>query len=371
MIGRKIILSLLMLSLFASLSLQQMVEAKSPVNPSLVLADTDQVPPSDEITKKYGFTLPQELILGRTVAYSLLEKYDNKINTDPELNRYVNLVGQSIAKAASNRPQVEYKFGIIDTDEINAFAAPGGYVFVTTGLLKVVYDENELAAVLAHEIGHVERGHGLQDIRTHNADQYAEITADNLEKNATIVSDVATSLPYAGWYASYYSPANMAKRGIGSAIGRVGGGYGGYVARSAAYTATDAAVDAASDGMKKLAKKFATKFIERMYDKPLTPEVEFEADAFSAEALGKVGYDPKGISSFLETVEYIKTKNSSAGEAQTGSTNLFTYRHPPISERKEKVELIVEKGEIIVKNPTAGTDEFFEERCSKKLESLK
>ena len=367
----KIILSFLVLSLILFNGISQKAQAVNPMNASLVFADTDQGPPTDEITTKYDTDLVQEVIIGRTVAYALLNKYDNKVNTDPDLNRYVNLVGQSIAKAASNRPQVTYKFGIIETDDINAFACPGGYVFITSGLLKTLYDENELAAVLAHEIGHIEHGDGLRDIKNHKSDKYAKLKVDEIGKDVAIAHDVARSMPYYGWYASYYSPKNMAKRGLGRAIGHIGGGYGGYVARSIAYDAADIAVDASVDGLKKAAKKIGTAMIKSWYEDPLDPQIEFDADAFSAEALAKAGYDPKGINGFLKTVQHVKSSQSAQGaQAATqgaSGSSMFTYRHPPIEERITHVDILVDEGNITAKNPKAGEDAFFEERYAQKL----
>ena len=77
---------------------------------------------------------------------------------DQELTRYVNLVGKALA---ANSPGQSYNwtFGIIQTEDINAFAAPGGYIFVTKGLLRQLTNEDQLAAVLAHEIAHVRFKH--------------------------------------------------------------------------------------------------------------------------------------------------------------------------------------------------------------------
>ena len=72
--------------------------------------------------------------------------------TDDELNAYVNEVGQRLA-AVSDRPDLDFKFTIIDSPEINAFALPGGYVYINRGLLAYLNSEAELAAVLGHEIG--------------------------------------------------------------------------------------------------------------------------------------------------------------------------------------------------------------------------
>lgn len=80
---------------------------------------------------------------------------------DPELLAYVNEVGQRLA-AVSERPELDYQFFIIDSPEINAFALPGGYVYVNRGLLTFMNSEAQLAAVLGHEIGHITARHAVQ-----------------------------------------------------------------------------------------------------------------------------------------------------------------------------------------------------------------
>jgi len=87
--------------------------------------------------------------------------------TDESANHYLNLVGQSLAQA-SDRPETfgGYHFLLIDSPEINAFAAPGGFILVSRGLLRCCTSEDALAAVLAHEIGHVQGKHGLRAIQT-------------------------------------------------------------------------------------------------------------------------------------------------------------------------------------------------------------
>jgi len=79
---------------------------------------------------------------------------------------YVNHVGETLA-LNSSRPYTYggYHFAVLDTDEINAFACPGGIIFVTLGMLDLVENEDQLAAVLAHEIGHVSQKHGLDVIK--------------------------------------------------------------------------------------------------------------------------------------------------------------------------------------------------------------
>lgn len=106
----------------------------------------------------------KEVIFGREVAAVVLA--DHKLIADDELNRYINLVGQSIARH-SNRPELEYFFAVVESSEINAYAVPGGYIFITTTALDLIQDEAELAAVLAHEIAHVADRHIVKalDIR--------------------------------------------------------------------------------------------------------------------------------------------------------------------------------------------------------------
>jgi len=79
---------------------------------------------------------------------------------NPGMQKYVNDLGQWLA-LQTDRSGLAWRFGILDTNDINAFAAPGGFVFITAGLLGRLQSEAELAAVIAHEIGHVIRKHHL------------------------------------------------------------------------------------------------------------------------------------------------------------------------------------------------------------------
>lgn len=80
---------------------------------------------------------------------------------DPKLQAYVSKVGQSLAQN-TERPDVSYKFTVVDSPMVNAFALPGGYVYVTRGLLALANNEAELAAVLGHEIGHITARHAAE-----------------------------------------------------------------------------------------------------------------------------------------------------------------------------------------------------------------
>ncbi len=105
----------------------------------------------------------EEYYIGRGVAARILSQY--RLYNNPETIWYVNHIGRTLA-VNSPRPYTYagYHFAVLDTDEINAFACPGGIIFITRGMLKLVHNEDELAAVLAHEIGHVVQKHGLKAI---------------------------------------------------------------------------------------------------------------------------------------------------------------------------------------------------------------
>jgi predicted Zn-dependent protease len=110
---------------------------------------------------KQGFTYAQEHYLGRAIAANILSEY--KLYEDPAANRYVTLLGQAIAMH-SDMPQTYggYRFLILDSDEVNALAAPGGIIFITRGMLRACENEDQLAAVLAHEVAHVQGRHGVE-----------------------------------------------------------------------------------------------------------------------------------------------------------------------------------------------------------------
>ena len=129
-----------------------------------------------------SITPEQEYYIGRTVAATVLVGYKPK--TTQELNAYVNQVGQSLA-LFSTKPETfgGYHFLVLDSKDINAFAAPGGLVLVTSGLLDCCQTEDELAAVLAHEIGHVEKQHGLRAIKTGRLSSAMTILAVEAGKN--------------------------------------------------------------------------------------------------------------------------------------------------------------------------------------------
>jgi predicted Zn-dependent protease len=104
----------------------------------------------------------EEIAIGHTVSASLLGAAP--LTHDQQQQDYVNSVGMWLA-LNSERPDLPWHFGIIETETVNAFATPGGNIFVTRGLVERCNSETELAGVLAHEISHVVRKHQLHDIQ--------------------------------------------------------------------------------------------------------------------------------------------------------------------------------------------------------------
>lgn len=105
----------------------------------------------------------EEIVLGEAVAVEAFSRFGGEY-PNQAWNRYINLVGKTIAEV-SDRPTLNYHFAILNSQEQNAFAAPGGYIFITVGLLKALKNEAELGGVLAHEIAHVTKRHMLDTIR--------------------------------------------------------------------------------------------------------------------------------------------------------------------------------------------------------------
>ena len=105
----------------------------------------------------------KEREIGFGIAATVAGRY--RLVDDPALNEYVSLVGAAVAEQSIRGGEVEFHFGVLDTDDVNAFAAPGGYILITRGALALMESEAELAGVLAHEVAHVDEKHVLNDIR--------------------------------------------------------------------------------------------------------------------------------------------------------------------------------------------------------------
>ncbi|GAB4341648.1 MAG: M48 family metalloprotease [Desulfobulbaceae bacterium] len=190
------------------------------------------------------FTPEQEYYIGRTVGAMVLQKY--KPYGNKQLLRYINILGQTLARA-SDLPETfnGYHMLVLDSNDINAFATPGGHIFVTRGILRCCANEGELAAILAHEVGHVQLKHGLQAIKK---SRYAEF--------GTLLAMETTRM----------SSAELAKL-----VGRF--------------------EDTISD--------ITTTMINNGYSRAF----EEDADKSAVTIMRRVGYDPRSLVTMLETMK--------------------------------------------------------------------
>jgi len=119
----------------------------------------------------------KEVEIGRGMSASLLGAAP--LVDNDKTQRYVNRVGQWLA-SQTEREELTWHFGVLDVETVNAFAAPGGYIFVTKGLMRLCATESELAGVLAHEIGHVLKRHHLEALRKQAASDLATDLASDV-----------------------------------------------------------------------------------------------------------------------------------------------------------------------------------------------
>ena len=178
---------------------------------------TEQAPATTEVkaapeAKAFNWKNPskqEEIALGREITGSLLGAAP--LVKDEALQKYVNKVGRTVANQ-SERADLPWKFGVIESSDLNAFAAPGGYVLITKGLYQQLTNEAQLAGVLGHEIAHIVQKHQLKVLQKQQllnigasliTDQFgknnqiaqkaigsgAEISARSLDKNAEYEAD--------------------------------------------------------------------------------------------------------------------------------------------------------------------------------------
>ena len=201
---------------------------------------------------------------------------------DEELLSYVREVGNKAA-AVSHRPDLEYTFNIIDSPEINAFALPGGYVYVNRGLLTFMNSEAELAAVLAHEIGHITARHAVQ-----------QQARGRIAQTAAAVGGIVTAVATGSGY-------------VGSQI-------------------NDIASIWAQTGLSGFGR-----------------EHELEADSLAAEYLVKAGYDPAAMIEVISVLKNQEDFNRLVSGSSQGYHGLFAT-HPRNDTRLQQA--IAQVGDI-------------------------
>ena len=109
-----------------------------------------------------GVSTQQEVEMGTQYATQINQQLP--IVRDPEINRYVNVLGDSIAELTSRGQELDFQFFVVDAKEVNAFAVPGGFIYVNRGLIERAQNLSQLAGVLGHEIGHVVRRHSIKQM---------------------------------------------------------------------------------------------------------------------------------------------------------------------------------------------------------------
>lgn len=204
-------------------------------------------------------TEEEEYYIGRAVSALILSRYT--VYENRSLTSYINIVGNAVA-VHSDRPETYagYHFLILDTEEVNALAAPGGFVFITKGLLKRCRNEEMLASILAHEVGHVNAKHGLQSIKKSRLlDAFGIIGQEAVQR---------------------FGPEELAQL-------------------------TNVFEDVLGD--------IAENLIERGYDR----KYEYEADRLSVQIDLKTGYNPNGLLDFLATMTGDSSQESGKGWFKT------------------------------------------------------
>ena len=140
-----------------------------------------------------GQSADDEARSGDTIAATVLGAAP--VWRNPRVQSYVNLVGRNLARQVE-RKDVTWRFAVLDTPSVNAMAFPGGIVVVTRGLYRLLASEDELAAVLAHEIAHVNRKHQWKVIQKQKLIAMAgeAVTKGNSDRTAQVVTDLGTKL---------------------------------------------------------------------------------------------------------------------------------------------------------------------------------
>ena len=174
----------------------------------LTACGTEMVNPVTGQVERTVMDEPAELAQGQKAHQEVMKQYGAYDN--PRVQAYVNDVGQKLARQ-SHRAQLTWTFTVLDSTEINAFALPGGYVYVTRGIMAYLNNEAELAGVLGHEIGHVTARHGAQRATQQQTAGFGVLAASVLGavleakgmKGAQDIASQVSQTAAAGYIASY------------------------------------------------------------------------------------------------------------------------------------------------------------------------
>jgi beta-barrel assembly-enhancing protease len=159
-----------------------------------------------------GVTTQQEVDIGR--QYSAQINQQLPIVTDPQLNNYINLVGNTIARQGTRG--LQYQFYIVNINQVNAFAVPGGFIYVNRGLVERAENLSELAGVLAHEVAHVEARHSAEMIeRAQRANVGLNVAYILLGRPPSGLEQAAIEIGGTAWMASHSRAAEMEADALG------------------------------------------------------------------------------------------------------------------------------------------------------------
>jgi predicted Zn-dependent protease len=151
----------------------QPVQQKDTVNPKNSKEDVEAIGDRRVSCKMNWFSIEKEIGLGKGLAQEV--ERSSKLIDDPVVTEYVNRVGQNLVR--NSDAKVPFTIKVIDSDEVNAFALPGGFFYVNSGLILRAQEESELAGVMAHEISHVTARHGTCQATKGELMQLASIPA--------------------------------------------------------------------------------------------------------------------------------------------------------------------------------------------------
>lgn len=141
--------------------------------------------PVKQLVDDMNVTEAEERQIGDEVSLKVRQRFG--VVQDPAIHKYVSLIGTTLAKQ-SERPNLTWTFVVLDTDGVNAFAAPGGLIHVTRGALALARNEAEIAGVLGHEIGHVVRRHTVNAIKKAKV---VKAGTDAAGSRASVLADMA------------------------------------------------------------------------------------------------------------------------------------------------------------------------------------
>jgi len=172
---------------------------------------------ADEVDR-FTFSEDEEIELGLAVSNRIRARYG--VAQDPEVTRYLSLVGMTVA-AKSGRAHLPWRWIILDSGAVNAFAGPGGYIHITRGALAAMQSEAELANVLAHEVAHVTRKHTLKGLQKSMSMELAQNRAEYVVGSAffNAVADQAGRAVLAGFGQAEELEADQVALDVASRVG--------------------------------------------------------------------------------------------------------------------------------------------------------